>query len=64
MTFLRGDKLAALAAQAVARRIAVIVSMTAVATVRAIKALAGTIPIVSTGPEYRSLAGPKVACDG
>jgi putative ABC transport system substrate-binding protein len=46
------DKLDGLAAEMVARRVAIIVSVSAVATGRAIKASAGTIPIVfSIGPD-------------
>jgi putative ABC transport system substrate-binding protein len=41
-----GDKLAAFAAEMVAHRVALIVSVSAVATAHAIKASAGTIPIV------------------
>jgi len=47
-----GDTLAALAAEMVSRRVAVIVSVSAVATASAIKASAGTIPIVfDIGPD-------------
>jgi len=47
-----GDKLAALAAEMVARRVNVIFSVGAAATARAIKASAGTIPIVfGIGPD-------------
>jgi ABC-type uncharacterized transport system substrate-binding protein len=47
-----GDKIAAFAAEMVAHRVALIVSVSAVATAHAIKASAGTIPIVfGIGPD-------------